>query len=660
MSAEIIKVPDIGSESAEVVEILVAVGDQLEADQSLVVLESDKASLEVPCPIAGTVTAIKVKTGDQLSEGMDLVELEIEAGASEQNVEESVSEVAPQVDVADVQVAAASDSGFSSAETSETDNLYLVPDIGAEEAEIIEVMVAVGDEISEGDSIVVAESDKASLEVPAEASGTVVALHVKEGDKVQQDFDLITLRVTSDTPVAENADGAAGEAAGESISESAQPGIEQSAPEATAELLELLVPDMGSDSAEIIEIPVSIWDKVEEGDTLVIVETDKASVEVPAESAGEITAIHVEVGSTIAQGDKLVTLLSKTLDNAAIERSTEFVAAEEPKAKEAVERQPQTKARQQSSDAHSQPASVEVHAGPAVRKLARELGVDLDKVKPTGLRDRVLKDDIHAYVKQQLQSSKSTGSTGAGAGIPEIPPVDWSQFGEVNVQSMSRIHKLTAANMSRNWLNVPHVTQFDDADVTELETYRGYLKPEGIARGIKMTPLSFLLKASAVALKENPKFNTALHENGNDLVERKFFHVGVAVDTPMGLMVPVIRDVDQKDIWELAEEVSSLANKAKEGKLSPKEMQGASFTISSLGAIGGKGFTPIVPAPQAGILGVSKTSIQPVWDGHAFVPRNMMPLALSYDHRVVNGVDAGKFMTCLVAVLGDLSRIWNG
>jgi len=225
---------------------------------------------------------------------------------------------------------------------------------------------------------------------------------------------------------------------------------------------------------------------------------------------------------------------------------------------------------------------------------------------------------------------------------------------------MSKINKVTADNMSRNWLNVPHVTQFDNADVTDLEEYRGYLKAEAAARGIKMTPVAFLLRAAAVALGENPKFNTAIHENGEDLVERKFCHISIAVDTPRGLMVPVIRDVDKKDIWELAKEVSSFAAKAKDGKLSPKEMQGASFTISSLGAIGGTGFTPIVPAPQVGILGVSKTSIQPVWDGSTFVPRKLMPLALSYDHRVVNGGDAGRFMTCLVEVLGDIERIWNG
>ena len=290
-----------------------------------------------------------------------------------------------------------------------------------------------------------------------------------------------------------------------------------------------------------------------------------------------------------------------------------------------------------------------------MRKLARQLGVDLAVVKPTGQRGRIIKEDVHAYVKQQLKSP--AGGATSGSTIPEIPAVDWAQFGDVDVQPMSRIGKVTAANMSRNWLNVPHVTQFDNADVTDLEEYRAGLKPESIERGIKMTPLAFLLRASALALKENPKFNTALHQNGSDLVERKYFHISVAVDTPLGLMVPVIRDVDKKDIWELASDLSSLAGKAKEGKLSPKEMQGASFTISSLGAIGGTGFTPIVPAPQVGIMGVSKTSIQPVWDGNGFVPRKLMPLALSYDHRVVNGADAGKFMTCFTEVLADIERI---
>ena len=646
MTIEIIKVPDIGSDSAEVTEILIAVGDELQEDQSLVVMESDKASLEVPCPKAGKVSAIKVAVGDQLSEGMELIELEVASDAAEVEVPQEAEPEAAESGSAQVEPVQ------QAAESVSTESLYHVPDIGSDEAEVIELAVSVGDEVSEGDSVVVAESDKASLEIPAEASGTVVALHVSEGDKIQQGADLITIRTVSTS--AQAASSAVSEQPQEQTVEAA-PAKEQQAA-ASSGPVDLFVPDMGSDAAaEIIEIPVAVGDKVEEGDTLVVVETDKASVEVPAEAAGEITALHVEEGMAISQGDKLATLKSEA--GTVVEAKP--AAGDAPVEAIAPEVKAPTPAPAKTAVAETSPAkaSSTVHAGPAVRKLARQLGVDLGKVKATGQRGRVLKEDVHTYVKQQLQVPKSGAASGAG--IPEIPAVDWGQFGDIDVQAMSRINKVTAANMSRNWLNVPHVTQFDDADVTELEKYRGFLKPEGVARGIKMTPLAFLLRASAVALKENPKFNTALHENGEDLVERRFFHISIAVDTPLGLMVPVIRDVDQKDIWQLADEVATLAAKAKNGKLSPKEMQGASFTISSLGAIGGTGFTPIVPAPQVGILGVSKTSIQPVWDGHSFVPRNRMPLALSYDHRVVNGADAGRFMTCLVDVLGDLNRIWN-
>lgn len=550
MATKIIKVPDIGADSAEVVEILVAAGDLVDVDQSLVVLESDKASMEVPCPEAGIITVIKVAVGDQLSQDMDLVELELSIAVDE----------AAQLD----------------------EPVSLEPGVESE----LDVSVDQASEVQVGDS-------------------------------------------------------------------------------QNIEPVDLLVPDMGADSAEVIEVSVAVGDLVEEGDTLVVAETDKASVEVPAESAGEVTAVHVETGNSIAQGDKLVTLLTTSATDSVPPLAP--APSEPQKSSDAETIKPaagssEVKETVSSSQSNSQPQpaslSEDVHAGPAVRKLARELGVELAEVKATGERNRILKDDVHAYVKQQLQAPKTTAS--GGTGIPQIPTVDWSQFGDIETQAMSRINKVTAENMSRNWLNVPHVTQFDNADVTELETYRGYLKPEGVARGIKMTPLAFLLRASAIALKEHPKFNTALHSNGTDLVQRKFFHVGIAVDTPIGLMVPVIRDVDQKDIWQLASEVSTLAGKAKGGKLSPKEMQGASFTISSLGAIGGTGFTPIVPAPQVGILGAAKTSIQPVWDGHAFAPRKMMPLSLSYDHRVVNGADAGKFMTTLVEVLGDLDRIWNG
>ena len=652
MSIEIVKIPDLGADSAEVTEILVSVGDKIEVEDSICVMESDKASLEVPSPVSGTIKAIQVKVGDALAEGADLIEVEVASAESEEAQAESAL-AEESTEGSDGPAADVSDEAPAE-ESAESEKLFQVPDIGSDTADVTEIVVAVGDEVAEGDSLIVAESDKASLEVPAEAAGVVVALHVAEGDKISQGQDLVTLKIASESSSASVSD----ESASQDVDTSDSSAPEEPASEAEeAAPVEFLVPDMGSDDAEIIEIPVAVGDSVDEGDTLAVVETDKASVEVPAESAGEILELHIAVGDKISQGDKLVTIKSVQAKKPEAPAAKE-AAAPAPAKEEAKAPEPNKTPASAGKTPEPEPVgSADVHAGPAVRKLARELGVDLRKVKGTGNRGRVIKDDVHAFVKQAL---KSGGAATGGAGIPAIPGVDWSQFGEVDIQPMSKINKVTADNMSRNWLNVPHVTQFDNADVTDLEEYRGYLKAEAAARGIKMTPVAFLLRAAAVALGENPKFNTAIHENGEDLVERKFCHISIAVDTPRGLMVPVIRDVDKKDIWELAKEVSSFAAKAKDGKLSPKEMQGASFTISSLGAIGGTGFTPIVPAPQVGILGVSKTSIQPVWDGSTFVPRKLMPLALSYDHRVVNGGDAGRFMTCLVEVLGDIERIWNG
>ncbi len=667
MTTEIVKVPDLGADSAEITEILVSEGDKIEVEDSICVMESDKASLEVPSPVAGTIKAIKVKVGDSLAEGAELIEVEMEADEASESEAPSESEEDSPDDNAEAEpkesgAEEAKDKDSDQAGGEETEQLFKVPDIGSDSAEVTEIIVAEGDEVAEGDSLIVAESDKASLEVPAEAAGIVVALHVSEGDKISEGQDLVTLKVAS--PAQESSS----DSTDTSASGSHEPSQEKSeaAPEeessddsaSEAGPVEFQVPDMGSDDAEIIEVPIAVGDSVEEGDTIAVVETDKASVEVPAEASGEILELHIAVGDKISQGDKLVTINAVKESASKPEPKKEAPAKEESSKEEKPSESRASAPKEASSVPEPAPVSgADVHAGPAVRKQARELGVDLRKVKGTGKRGRIIKDDVDAYVKQAL---KSGGAAAGGAGVPPIPAVDWSQYGEIDIQPMSKINKVTADNMSRNWLNVPHVTQFDNADVTELEEYRGYLKAEASARGIKMTPVAFLLRASAIALKENPKFNTALHENGEDLVERQFCHISIAVDTPKGLMVPVIRDVDKKDIWELAKEVSSFAAKAKDGKLSPKEMQGACFTISSLGAIGGTGFTPIVPAPQVGILGVSKTSIQPVWDGTNFVPRKMMPLALSYDHRVVNGGDAGRFMTCLVEVLQDLERIWNG
>ena len=666
MSLEKISIPDIGAESAEVVEVLVSVGEQIEAEQSLFVLESEKASVEIPSPQAGIVTSISVSVGDKVAEGDVAIELDVEEVQTAEADASSGIDVAPQLDPLMSGSPASSaqpteEMGMPFVDAVSITTLFLVPDIGADEAEIIELTVKVGDVLQEGDSIAVAESEKASLEIPAEQSGVVEVIHVSEGSKVKQGDKLISL-------LHDTAASTAKQDTSSAKSQNIDPpvvAVEEDVPILTEPVPQTYqVPDMGGDGAEVIEIFIAAGEQVNEGDSVCAVETDKASVEIPAPASGSVEALFVELGQKLSEGDDLMRILG-----AASAQTSK--AAEPPKDSgrdASVKETAVSKAQDQKPKAVTEPkaapaqavsrSSSEVYAGPAARKHARQLGVDLLHVKGSGQRGRVQIDDINQYVKQRLQGSSSRAQ--GGAGLPEIPAVDWTKFGEVDVQPMSRIQKATAANMVRNWLNVPHVTQFDQADVTELETYRAYLKSEAVARGVKMTPVAFVLKAAATALVNNPKMNSSLHHNGEDLVFRKFVHIGLAVDTPIGLMVPVIRDVDKKDIWEIAEDIIKLAGKAKEGKLSPSEMQGGSFTVSSLGAIGGTGFTPIVSAPQVAILGVSNTSIQPVWDGTTFVPKKMMPLSLSYDHRAVNGADAGTFLTELVAVMQDLNRIWNG
>jgi len=381
-------------------------------------------------------------------------------------------------------------------------------------------------------------------------------------------------------------------------------------------------------------------------------------MEVPSPKAGKIIAFKVKVGDKVSEGMPLVEL---ELDVGAGSKPAQVV--EQPVSVGANNHLP-LQAKTQQAPLQQKPALVVpvvtaapagdarlVYAGPAVRKLARELGVDLTQVPATGPRGRLQKDDLHNYIRAQLEKAKQGGSA-----LPKLPEIDFSKFGDIVLEPMSKIARVTAENMQRSWLNVPHVTQFDDADLTMLDQLRASLKGEGEKRGIKLTPMAFLLKASALALKEHPRLNTSLHHDGKQFVRKKYIHIGMAVDTPAGLMVPVIRDVDQKDIWQLAQEVVELSNKARDGKLKPAEMQGGGFTISSLGSIGGAGFTPIVNAPEVAILGVSKAQMKPVWDGKAFVPKHMLPLCLSYDHRAVNGADGGRFMTYLVEVIQDIKR----
>lgn len=524
-----------------------------------------------------------------------------------------------------------------------------VPDIGSDSAEVVEILVAVDDLVEAEQSLIVLESDKASMEVPASQGGTVTAIKVKEGDELKEGDAIVVVEaeVSASTPDPVPASEAASEP--ESEPATAQPAVVAEAPAAEVALT-LTVPDIGGDSAEVVEVLVAAGDSIEEEASLIVLESDKASMEVPATSAGTVTAVKVKVGDTLSEGDAIAEVLSVAPAPApAPQPATTPEPAVAPAPSPVVSAAPSNK------EAEAVTSGDSVYAGPAVRKLAREFGIDLTQVKGSGPRGRLQKEDLHQFVSQRLSAGGAPGAT-AGAGIPPVPEVDFSQFGSVEPSSRSRLDKLTAANMSRAWLNVPHVTQFDDADITDLESFRKSLKAEAEKRGTKLSPLPFILKACAVALNNNPKLKSSLAEGGEVLVHKDYCHIGMAVDTPAGLMVPVIRDVDQKSLWELGAEILELAGLARDRKLRPEQMQGGVFSVSSLGNIGGRGFTPIVNAPEVAILGVSRAGVQPVWDGTSFVPRTLLPLSLSYDHRVINGGDAGRFLTELAGLLADIRR----
>ncbi|MEH6467284.1 MAG: dihydrolipoyllysine-residue acetyltransferase [Porticoccus sp.] len=546
-----------------------------------------------------------------------------------------------------------------------------VPDLGgAETVEVIELCVAPGDTVELEQSLIVLESDKATMDVPSPKAGIVKALIVKEGDTVSEGSAIIELE-----PVVEAAPVSASEPeASPDVTESE--GDIPSKAEVVSEPVEpvmseqiVVVPDIGtSDPVEVIEITVSVGDTLSEDDSLVVVEGDKATMDIPAPFAGEVLEILVEEGGKVTTGDNLARMMvaaAPAQDNAQaaeiIEPSvTTIEAATNPEVQSDSETLPVvSEAQELGSPGVELSVSADTYAGPASRALARELGVDLRKVAGSGPRGRILKEDLQGYVKNAVATAESGQGVGNGmaSGIPAVPDVDFKKFGEIEIIPLKKIHKLTAVNMQRSWLNVPHVTQFDEADITDLEDFRASLKPEAEKRGTRLTPLPFLLKACAHALLANSEFNRSITSDGENFVQKKYVHIGVAVDTPQGLVVPVIRDVDTKGLWQLAVEVNDMASKARDRKLSPADMQGGCFTISSLGAIGGNGFTPIVNTPEVGILGVSKSQIKPVWNGSEFIPRMMLPLSVSYDHRVVNGADCGRFFTYLVKELGDTRRL---
>lgn len=612
MSDDIIKVPDIGSGEAEVIEICVQPGQSVSAEDSLIVLESDKATMEVPAPFDGLVTEVLLKVGDRVAEGAPMATMN---------------------PVADSAEPASSTSAGAQVET------VRVPDIGAENVPVIEICIKVGDTIAAEDSLIVLESDKATMEVPSPVAGVVQAIHVNEGDTLSQGDQVVDVSVAAGAAPAEMPPSKPAPA--KTPAEPVAP-----APSSGVRMENITVPDIGTDNVPVIEICVSVGDRVEEESSLIVLESDKATMEVPSPFAGVIKGIKVREGDTLSQGDLILSM----------EVSGGVTVPVAPAA-------PQQKASRAPSEppphAEANPVELErsnrnYHAGPAVRKLAREFGVDLAVVTGSGPRHRILKEDVQRYVKKRL-SDKPAEATGAG--IPAIPEVDFSQWGDIEKVPLGRVRKIAAQNFQRAWLNVPRVTQFDECDITELEAFRKAQKLAAEARETKLTPVPFILKAVAYVLKLMPQFGASLSPDGETLIYKKYIHIGMAVDTPDGLLVPVIKDVDRKSLWELTAECIELAAKAREKKLKPDEMQGSVFTISSLGSIGGTAFTPIVNAPEVAILGVSKAAIKPVWNGQEFAPRLMLPLSLSYDHRVINGADAARFTTTLGELLADIRKL---
>ena len=541
--------------------------------------------------------------------------------------------------------------------------LIRVPDIGSGDGEVIELFVKVGDRIEADQSILTLESDKASMEIPAPKAGIVKSLKVKLGDRLKEGDELLELEAEG-AAAAPEADAPAAPAAAEKPAAApvAEAPAAPAAAPASSTVQDIHVPDIGSSGkAKIIEILVKAGDTVEADQSLITLESDKASMEIPSPAAGVVESISVKLDDEVGTGDFILKL--KVQGAAAPAAPAPAAAAEQaPATTQAPAAAPAPAAKAEAAPAPATapvPKGAKVHAGPAVRQLAREFGVELNAVSPSGPHGRVLKEDVQVYVKAMMQKAKEAPAAGAtgGAGIPPIPAVDFSRFGEVEEVAMTRLMQIGASSLHRSWLNIPHVTQFDQADITELEAFRVAQKAVAEKAGVKLTVLPLLLKSCAHLLKEMPDFNSSLAPSGKAIIRKKYVNIGFAVDTPDGLLVPVIKNVDQKSLLQLAAEAAALAAKARDKKLTADDMQGACFTISSLGHIGGTGFTPIVNAPEVAILGVSKATIQPVWDGKAFQPKLMLPLSLSYDHRVINGAAAARFTQRLSQLLGDIRTI---
>ncbi|ENV74296.1 dihydrolipoyllysine-residue acetyltransferase [Acinetobacter johnsonii ANC 3681] len=652
-----ITTPDIGVDKAVVAEILVKVGDTIAVDDSVVLLESDKASVEVPSTSAGVVKSILVNLGDSVAEGATLIELEAEGQTEAPAVQAQADVVQAEEKTAPAAVA---ETVAPAATTASQVVDVQVPDIGVEKATVGEILVSVGDQIDVDQSILVVESDKATVEVPSTISGTVESISVQVGDSVKEGVVILTVKTAASVaPVTAEPKPVATPQATQAQPAEAAPQVAA----APAGAVEIAVPDLGVDKAAVAEILVSVGDTVEKDQSIIVVESDKATVEVPSTTAGVIKAIHVALGQNVSEGVALVTIEGESSSAPAAAPA----AASAPAPKAEVKAQPAPAAQSVAAPVSEQgadkltkaqnDANAKVYAGPAVRKLARELGVVLSEVSASGPHARVMKEDLKAFVKARLTAPQAAPAAQAAAqvsGLPKLP--DFTAFGGVEEKVLTRLQQVSIPQLSLNNY-IPQVTQFDLADITELEAWRNDLKGNFKKDGISLTIMAFIIKAVAHLLKEERDFAGHLADDGKSVLLRNEIHMGIAVATPDGLTVPVLRNPDQKSIKDIAVELGVLGQKARDKKLSPKDLQGANFTISSLGAIGGTAFTPLVNWPQVAILGISPATMQPVWNGQGFDPKLMLPLSLSYDHRVINGADAARFTNKLTKLLKDIRTL---
>ena len=624
-----IQIPDIGSDEVTVTEVMVNVGDTISVDQSIINVEGDKASMEVPAPEAGVVKEVLVKVGDKVTTGTPMLVLEA-AGT------------APAAEAPAAPVAATAPTASAVIEVN-------VPDIGSDEVNVTEIMVKVGDSVEVDQSIINVEGDKASMEVPAPISGVVKEILINVGDKVSTGKLIMKFETASSAPVA------------------ASTPTQTAAPVAatTSAIKDVNVPDIGGDEVNVTEIMVAVGDTVSEDQSLITVEGDKASMEVPAPFGGVVKEILVKSGDKVSTGSLIMRFeVAGAAPAVAVSAPAPQVASPAPAAQPAAQSGNVSGLSQEQVVASAGYA----HATPVIRRLAREFGVNLDKVKGSGRKGRIVKEDIEAYVKTAVKAYESGATAqaagngvanGAGLGLLPWPKVDFSKFGEIEEVELSRINKISGANLHRNWVMIPHVTHFDKADITDLEAFRKEQNAlaEKQKLGVKITPVVFIMKAVAKALEAYPRFNSSITEDAQRLILKKYINIGVAVDTPNGLVVPVFKNVNKKGIIELSRELMEVSKKAREGKLTASDMQGGCFTISSLGGIGTTHFAPIVNAPEVAILGVSKSSMEPVWNGKEFAPRLILPMSLSFDHRVIDGADGARFISYIGAVLADLRRL---